>query len=149
MAVWRSSEQWQPRQFGWLMPAELPPFVAWLLPGIFGGLALLASRNADGSLGTAPESLSQLGLLNAYWTWTLLYTPLWGFPAVIAALPLRGILLAQGWFGWASALLSGALAGVAVPLMLGDNFWIAGPLYGAAFLWVQHVIYRFSQGPRS
>ena len=146
MSMWRSPARWRPSQFGWLMPAELPPFAAWLLPGAVGVLAMLATRASGGSFPSQPEHLDQLSLLGPYWVTTLLYAPLWGLPAMLAALLLRGVLLSQGWFGWASALLAGAAAGIAVPLLLGMNLWLDGPLYGAAFLWLQHVMYRLLHG---
>lgn len=146
MSMWRSSEEWRPRQFGWMVPAELPPFIAWLLPSVVGGLALLASRRTEVLFVASPERLSQLGFFDGYWAWTLLYAPLWGFPAIIAALPVRGILLSQGLFGWASAALAGLLAGLAIPLIFGSNFWLVGPAYGAAFLLVQYFIYLGAYG---
>ena len=80
------------------------------------------------------ERLDQLGLFGGYCLATLLYSPLWGFPAVLAAVPLRGLLLSNGRFGWASALIAGAVAGLAIPLMLGRRLWLDGPLYGAVYL---------------
>jgi hypothetical protein len=60
-----------------------------------------------------------------------------GSPAILAAVPLRGLLLSNGLFGWASALIAGAIAGLAIPLMLGQGLWLDGPLYGAVYLWMQ------------
>ena len=65
-----------------------------------------------------------------------------GFPAILAAVPLRGHLLRNGLFGWGSALIVGAIAGLAIPLMLGQRLWLDGRLYGAVYLWMQYAIYR-------
>jgi hypothetical protein len=89
-----------------------------------------------------PQHLDQLGLLSGYLSATLLYAPLWGVPAIVAALPLRLLLLNKGCFGWASALIAGAIAGIAVSLMLGRHLSLVGPLYGANYLWMQHIIYK-------
>ena len=140
--MWRSPARWRPAQFSWLMPAEFAPFAAWLLPGVAGLLAMLVSKMMTGQFPAQPERLAQLSLFGEYWHTMLLYSPLWGFPAVVAAIVLRGVLLSAGYFGWASAILAGLAAGLAVPLLMGRNFWIAGPSYGAAFLLVQHLIYR-------
>jgi hypothetical protein len=138
MSTWRSSAQWRPRQFGWFVPTEFPPFVAWLTPCATGALMMIFT----GAIPPWPERLDQLGLFGGYFLVTLLYSPLSGFPAILAAVPLRGILLSNGLFGWTSVLIAGATAGLAIPLMLGQRLWLDGPLYGAVYLWVQYAIYR-------
>jgi hypothetical protein len=142
MSTWRSSAQWRPRQFGWFVPTEFPPFAAWLTPCAIGAVMIAADKIVSGGIPPWPERLDQLGLFGGYYLVTLLYSPLWGFPAILAAVPLRGLLLSNGLFGWASALIAGAIAGLAIPLMLGQGLWLDGPLYGAVYLWVQYAIYR-------
>jgi hypothetical protein len=110
---------------------------------MLGVLFLILQNVITGHLHPSPDHLSQLGGVDEYLAWTLLWSPLWGFPAVIAMLAPRWVLLMNGWFGWASAIIAGALSGIAVPIMLGRNFALAGPLYGAVTLWAQQVIYRF------
>jgi hypothetical protein len=142
MSTWRSSAQWRPRQFGWFVPTEFPHFVAWLTPCVIGAFMIAGDKIVRAGIPPWPERLEQLGLFGDYCLVTLLYSPLWGFPAILAAVPLRELLLSNGLFGWASALLTGAIAGLAIPLMLGQRLWLDGPLCGAVYLWVQYAIYR-------
>ncbi len=116
--------------------------MAWLTPCAIGAVMIAADKIVSGSIPPWPERLDQLGLFGGYRVVTLLYSPLWGFPAILAAVPLRGLLLSNGLFGWASALIAGAIAGLAIPLMLGQRLWLEGPLYGAVYLWMQYIIYR-------
>jgi len=146
MSMWRSSQSWQPPQFGWSHPAEWPPFIAWLAPAALGVLVMVAGRASDGAFPGHAGRLEQLGVFGDYWASTLLYSPLWGFPAILAAFPLRALLISSGLFGWASALLAGALAGLAVPVLLGAGLWLDGLLYGASYLGVQYLIYRALYG---
>lgn len=146
MSMWRSSRSWQPRQFGWSHPAEWPPFVAWLAPAGLGVLGMIASGVANGASLEFASRLEQLGLLGSYCVFTLILSPLWGFPAILAAFPLRAILISSGLFGWASALLAGALAGLAVPVLFGVGLLLDGMLYGAAYLGVQYMIYSALHG---
>jgi hypothetical protein len=95
------------------------------------------------------ERLDQIGLFGGYFLVTLLYSPLWGFPAILAAVPVRAILLSNGLFGWASALIAGAIAGLAIPLMLGERLRLEGPLYGAVYLWVHTLFTARVIPPRS
>jgi hypothetical protein len=148
MPAWRNSAQWRPPQFGILHPTELVPFLVWLMPAGLGILLMILEKASTGSFPSAPERLDQLGLFGGHLPSTLLWSPLWGFPAVLAMAASRLVLLNMGWFGWASALAAGALSGLAVPVMLGQTFWVIGPLYGAAALWMQQAIYR-SQDPAS
>ena len=115
--------------------------MAWLTPCATGALMIAAVKIFTGGVPSWPERLDQLGLFGGYHLVTLLYSPLWGFPAILTAVPLRGLLLSNGLFGWASALIAGAIAGLAIPLMLGQRLWLDGPLYGAVYLWVQYAIY--------
>jgi hypothetical protein len=103
---------------------------------------IASDRIVSGGIPPWPQRLDQLGLFSGYFLATLLYSPLWGFPAILAAVPLRGILLSNGLFGWASASIAGAIAGLAIPLMLGPRLWLDGPLYGAVYLSMQYIIYR-------
>jgi hypothetical protein len=146
MSAWRNASQWRPRQFGIAMPAELVPFLAWIAPAALGALLLLAALSATGHLPPAPERLDQLGISGSALPWTLVWSPIWSLPVVIAMLALRLALLLTGRFGWASALVAGAIAGTAAPLFLGTNFWLIGPLYGAITLWMQQAIYRAIAG---
>ena len=146
MSMWRSSQSWQPKQFGWSHPAEWPPFVAWLAPASLGLLGMIAGGSPDGTSPELPTRVGQLGLFGDYWISTLLYSPLWGFPAILAAFPLRAMLINSGLFGWASALLAGALAGLAVPALFGLGLLLDGLLYGAAYLGVQYLIYSALHG---
>jgi hypothetical protein len=148
MSTWRSSPGWHPPQFGWFVPTDAAPFFAWLAPAAAGALWMAGSMTLGGALPVQSDHLAQLGLPGSYWSATLLYSPLWGFPAVLTGLVVRALLLRQGWFGWASALILGAVAGLAAPMMLGANLWLAGPLYGATFLWVQYAIFKMRYGPR-
>ena len=142
MSTWRSSAQWRPRQFGWFVPTEFPPFVAWLALCATGALILAAEKIFTGGAPRWPERLDQIGLFGGYFLVTLLYSPLWGFPAILAAVPLRGILLSNGLFGWASALIAGAIAGLAIPLMLGQRLWLDGPPLRRRSTCAQYAIYR-------
>ena len=99
MSMWRSSQSWQPKQFGWSHPAEWPPFVAWLAPASLGLLGMIAGGSPDGTSPELPTRVGQLGLFGDYWISTLLYSPLWGFPAILAAFPLRAMLINSGLFG--------------------------------------------------
>jgi hypothetical protein len=121
---------------------EFVSSLAWLAPAVAGAFLIAIDKAATGGNVQWPQHLDQLGLFSGYFSATLLYAPLWGFPAIVAAFPLRLILLNNGWFGWASALIAGAIAGIAVPLMLGLNLSLVGPLYGANYLWMQHIIYK-------
>lgn len=141
MSAWRNSADWRPPQYGWFVPAEFPPFVAWLVPCALGVLLFVFGKALSGETPAWPQRLDQLGLFGGYGVATLLYSPMWGLPAVLAALALRLLLLSNGWFGWASALVTGAIAGLAVPFLLRQGLWLEGPLYGAAFLSIQNVIY--------
>jgi hypothetical protein len=116
--------------------------VAWLTPCAIGALLIATDKIARGGVPASPERVDQLGLFGGYCLATLLYSPLWGFPAILAAVPVRGLLLTNGLFGWASALIAGAIAGLAIPLMLGHKLWLDGPLYGAVYLWMQYALYR-------
>ena len=142
MPAWRNSAQWRPPQFGIFVPAEFVPFLAWLLPGALGLLLLILETVITGSTPSAPERLSQLGIFEGYLAWTLIWSPLWSFPGIMAMFALRWILLTVGGFGWASAVVAGALAGITVPIVMGQNFWLAGPIYCATTLWMQQAIYR-------
>ena len=143
MSTWRSSAQWRPRQFGWFVSTEFPPFVAWLTPCAIGAVMIAADTIVSGGVPPWPERLDQLGLFGGYCLVTLLYSPLWGFPAILAAVPLRGILLSNGLFGWASALIAGAVSGAGDTAHAWAKFVAAsGPLYGAVYLWIQFAIYR-------
>ncbi len=95
MSTWRSSAQWRPRQFGWFVPTEFPPFVAWLTPCAIGAVMIAADKIFMGGVPPWPERLAQLGFFGGYRLVTLLYSPLWGFPAILAAVPLRGLLVEQ------------------------------------------------------
>jgi hypothetical protein len=44
MSTWRSSAQWRPPQFGWFVPTEFPPFLAWLAPCALGALMIAADK---------------------------------------------------------------------------------------------------------
>jgi hypothetical protein len=115
-------------------------YLAWLAPGALGAVLMIFQKIATGSF---PSSqFDQLGLFGGHFSATLLWSPLWGFPAVIAALPVLWILLACGWFGWASAFIGGAVAGVAVPVVLGPSYALIGPLYGAVCLWTVRALYK-------
>ncbi len=116
--------------------------MAWLAPCAIGALMIAADKIVSDAIPPWPERLDQIGLFSRYCLATLLYSPLWGFPAILAAVPLRGILLGNGLFGWGSALIAGAIAGLATPLMLGPRLWLDGPLYGAVYLAMQYIIYR-------
>lgn len=142
MPAWRNSPEWRPPQFGILHPTELVPFLVWLAPPALGVLVMILGKITTGSPPPPPDRLDQLGAFDGYLSSTLLWSPLWSFPAIIAMFASRLILLKMGWFGWASAIGAGALSGLAVPIMLGQNFWLMGPLYGAATLWMQQAIYR-------
>lgn len=142
MSIWRSSAQWRPPQFGWFVPVEFVPFLAWLAPSVAGALLIAIDKAVAGGDVPWPQHLDQIGLFSGFFPATLLYAPLWGFPAMVAAFPLRLILLNNGWFGWASALIAGAIAGMAVPVVLGLNLSLVGPLYGANYLWMQYIIYK-------
>ena len=107
-----------------------------------GVLLIVIDKAITGGSAQWPQHLDQLGLFSGYLSATLLYAPLWGFPAIVAAFPLRLILLNNGWFGWASALIAGAVAGIAVPVMLGQNVSLVGPLDGAGYLWMQYIVYK-------
>jgi hypothetical protein len=140
MSTWRSSAQWRPPTFGWFVPTEFPPFLA---PCAIGALLLALEAVAGDAAPSWPQRLDELGLFGGHaYSATLLYSPLWGFPAVLAAVPLRGLLMSRGRFGWGSALVGGAVAGLAIPLMLGRTLWLDGPLYGAVYLSAQSLIYR-------
>jgi hypothetical protein len=141
-SAWRNSAAWRPPQFGISHPAESVPFLIWLAPAALGILLLLCLRGFAGEPLPPPERLAQLGTQNGYLVWTLVWSPLWSFPAVVTMLALRWVLIVRGWFGWGSALVAGAVSGIAVPVLLGRNFVLAGPLYGAAALWMQQAVYR-------
>jgi hypothetical protein len=121
---------------------EFVSFLIWLAPAVAGAFLIAIGKAATGGNVQWPQHLDQLGLFSGHLSATLLYAPLWGFPAIVAAFPLRLILLNNGWFGWASALIAGAIAGIAVPVMLGLNLSPVGPLYGANYLWMQYIIYK-------
>ena len=142
MPAWRNSPQWRPPPFGPWNRKDITPFLAWLAPGALGAVLMASEKAVTGSFPPAPERLDQLGLFGAHVSATLLWSPLWGFPAVIAALPVLWILLRCGWFGWASALIGGAVAGIAVPIVLGESYSLVGPLFGAVFLWAERAIYQ-------
>jgi hypothetical protein len=142
-SLWRNSNLWRPPQFGIFHPAEWVPFLTWLAPAALGVLLLICQRTVLGISPSSPEHLAQFGVLNGYLSWTLLWSPLWGFPAIAVSLALRWVLLITGRFGLASAIIGGAASGIAVPIMLGRNFILAGPLYGALTLWMQQAIYKF------
>ncbi len=141
MSTWRSSAQWRPPRFGWFVPTEFPPFVAWLTPFAMGVVVIAVDRIMAGDIAPWPERFDQIGLFRGFWAATLVYSPLWGFPAIVAAIPVREALLSNGWFGWASALAGGAVAGLAIPIFLGRGLWLDGPLYGAVYLSVQSILY--------
>ena len=69
---------------------EFPPFVAWLTPCAVGAVMIAADTIVSGGVPPWPERLDQLGLFGGYCLVTLLYSPLWGFPAILAGVPLRG-----------------------------------------------------------
>jgi hypothetical protein len=142
MSAWTNSAQWRPPQFGIFYPTEYVPFLAWLAPAAVGVLLVAVDKAVTDAIPAWPQSLDQLGLFGGYIAATLLFSPLWGFPAIVAIFLLRLLMLYGGLFGWASALIAGAIAGVAVPVVFGQNFWLIGPLYGAVTLWMQHAIYR-------
>lgn len=140
MATWSNSAQWRPTQYGVFTPTEWVPFAACLVPSVAGLVLVAVEKQAGGSAGWLHQldQLAPLGSMSA----TLLWAPVWGLPALVASLAIRLILLFQGWFGWASALVAGAIAGIAVPVVVGPSYWLAGPLFGAFTLWLQQVIYR-------
>ena len=139
MSTRRSSGQ-RPPTFGWFVPTEFPPFVAWLAPCAIGIFLMAAQRaNAEGAVAW-PDRLDQLGILGAFPAATLVYSPILGFPGIVAAIPVREMLLSKGWFGWASALFGGAAAGLAIPIFVGHGLWLDGPLYGAVYLSVQSIL---------
>lgn len=142
MPAWRNSAQWRPPQFGIFHPTELVPFLVWLAPPVLGVFMMIFTKLATGNVPPTPERLDQLGVFGGYLSSTLLWSPLWSFPAILAMFASRLIMLNMGWFGWASAIAAGAVSGLAVPIMLGWNFWLTGPLYGATTLWMQQAIYR-------
>jgi hypothetical protein len=141
MSAWTNSADWRPPQIGIFNPTEPVAGIAWVAPCALGALLLVADKIVTGTIPAWPQAPDQIGLFHGYLAATLIWSPLWGLPAVIGALLLRLILLSNGWFGWASALIAGALGGIAVPPVMGLNYWLIGPLYGAAFLWLQQVIY--------
>lgn len=117
--------------------------LAWVIPMMIGVCLIVVDKAFTGSMPPWPQTLDQAGLFNRYFPATLIWAPLWGFPAVVVGLfPLRQILIVKGWFGWASALAAGALAGIAVPVVFGPSYWLIGPLYGAGFLWIQQAIFK-------
>ena len=142
MPAWHNSPQWRPPPFGPWNRKDITPFLAWLAPGAIGAVLMVSQKAVTGSFPPAPEQLDQLGLFGEHFAATLLWSPLWGFPAVVAALPALWIMLRGGWFGWASALVAGAVAGITVPIIFGWNYALLGPLYGAAYLWVARTIYK-------
>jgi hypothetical protein len=142
MSAWRNSARWRPPQFGITMPAEFVPFLIWILPSALGLVLIVLEQIATGQSSPIPERIEQLGIFQGHLAWTLVWSPLWSFPGVLAMFALRLILLTTGRFGWASALLAGAASGMAVPIMLGSNFWLAGPLHGAASLFMHQAIHR-------
>jgi hypothetical protein len=141
MSAWRSSSQWRPPQFGWATPAEFTPFAAWITPAALGVGLLALAGITSGHLPEAPDRLRDLGIFNGNLAWTLIWSPLWSFPGVLALLLLRWILIRTGCFGWASAVAGGALSGLTIPLMLGENFWLAGPAICAINLGLQQLVY--------
>ena len=142
MSAWCNSTDWRPPSYSVWNRKDVVPFVGWLAPAAVGALLIAFDKAVTGSVPPWPHQLDQLGLLGGHASVTLLYAPLWGFPAAIVILPILWILLSQGWFGWATALIGGGIAGIAVPLLLGHNLWLAGPLYGAANLWTQRMIHK-------
>lgn len=141
MSAWTNSAQWRPSQYGIFTPTEWVPFVACLVPSAAGLLLTVIEKSPGGGAGWLHQ-LDRLAPLGGSLAATLTWSPVWGFPALVASLAIRLILLSQGWFGWASALIAGTIAGIAVLLVAGPNYWLAGPLYGAFTFWLQQVIYR-------
>lgn len=141
MSAWSNSAQWRPPQFGIFTPTEWVPFAAYLVPCATGILLAAVEKAAGGSVGW-PQQLGQMAPLGGSLSATLIWSPVWGLPGFIASMVIRLILLSQGWFGWASALVAGAIGGIAVPLFMGPNYWLVGPLFGALAFWLQQVIYR-------
>ena len=141
MSAWKSSAKWRPPQVGLFVPGEVAPFLIWIGPAALGLVWIVFAEAATGRAPPSPTGMGELGALDGTFAWTLVWSPLWSFPAVLAMLATRWILLTMGWFGWASAIAVGALSGLAAPIMLGRNFWLVGPVYGAATLWMQQAIY--------
>ena len=139
MSAWSSSSDWRPPQVGIFTPAEIMPALVCLAPCVAGVLLIVAEKRFAGAW---QQQLDHFGLFGGSFADTLLWAPVWGFPAIAAGLLLRLVLLKQGWFGWASALIAGAIGGIAVPAVMGSSLWLAGPLYGAFVLWLQQVIYK-------